>query len=201
MVPTAQFVVYYISSNGDIISGGVQISVSGLNNFVRIVCAIIILQLIEMICPKVTIKTSADEKQPGENVDITISTKPLSQVCLLGIDQSVALLKTGKIFNYTLYTHEITNSILFIFQATIFKILTFTLNSVYILRLVVVVRLAMVVVVVVPFLYSFPDPLCQMIMQLQKKRHQLMWQQMKQNHARNALFGFHHMVVAGKISQ
>lgn len=35
MVPTAQFVAYYISSSGDIIAGRTEISVSGLNNFVR----------------------------------------------------------------------------------------------------------------------------------------------------------------------
>lgn len=38
MVPTAQFVVYYITANGDIILGRTEISVSGLNNFVRIEC-------------------------------------------------------------------------------------------------------------------------------------------------------------------
>lgn len=36
MVPTAKFVAYYISSNGDIIPGATQFSVKGLNNFVRI---------------------------------------------------------------------------------------------------------------------------------------------------------------------
>lgn len=41
-------------------------------------------------------KTSAVEKQPGERVDITVSTKPSSNVCLLGVDQSVTLLKTGE---------------------------------------------------------------------------------------------------------
>lgn len=76
MVPTAQFVAYFISSNGDIIAGRTEISISGLNNFV-------------------TIQTSDPEKKPGENVGITISSKPSSLVCLLAIDQSVALLKSG----------------------------------------------------------------------------------------------------------
>lgn len=46
------------------------------------------------------IQTSAVEKQPGEKVDLTISTKPLSNVCLLGVDQSVVLLKSGELREY-----------------------------------------------------------------------------------------------------
>ncbi|KAG4071650.1 hypothetical protein HA402_011804 [Bradysia odoriphaga] len=76
MVPTAQLVVYYISSAGDLIAGRTEITVNGLNNFV-------------------TIETSDSERQPGESVGITISTKPSSFVCLLGVDQSVTLLKSG----------------------------------------------------------------------------------------------------------
>lgn len=35
------------------------------------------------------------ETQPGNNVDITIRTKPNSYVGLLGVDQSVLLLRSG----------------------------------------------------------------------------------------------------------
>lgn len=41
------------------------------------------------------IDTSAAQAKPGENIDITISTKPGSYVGLLGVDQSVILLKDG----------------------------------------------------------------------------------------------------------
>ncbi|KAJ6633451.1 CD109 antigen [Pseudolycoriella hygida] len=76
MVPSARFVAYYITPKGNIVAGNVQISVKGLNNHVKI-------------------KTSPKERQPGESVTISIKTRPSSQVCVLGIDQSVALLKTG----------------------------------------------------------------------------------------------------------
>ena len=35
------------------------------------------------------------ETQPGNNVDITIRTKPNSYVGVLGVDQSVLLLRSG----------------------------------------------------------------------------------------------------------
>lgn len=38
MVPSAQFVVYYITSTGKIVAGNTEIPVSGLNNFVSFVC-------------------------------------------------------------------------------------------------------------------------------------------------------------------
>ncbi|XP_037049174.1 CD109 antigen-like [Bradysia coprophila] len=76
MVPSGTLVAYYITENGDVISTNIQIPVTGLNNFVKL-------------------QTSAAEKQPGEKVNVIVSTKPSSNVCLLGVDQSVVLLKSG----------------------------------------------------------------------------------------------------------
>lgn len=57
---------------------------------------------------------SKTESKPGQDVDITISTNPDSYVGLLGVDQSVLLLKsgndltTGKVFD-DLKTYEEAN--------------------------------------------------------------------------------------------
>ncbi|KAJ6643551.1 CD109 antigen [Pseudolycoriella hygida] len=76
MVPKAKLVVYHLLPNGDIVSTNIEVPVTGLNNIVKI-------------------QTSAAEKQPGEKINVLISTKPSSTVCLLGVDQSVVLLKSG----------------------------------------------------------------------------------------------------------
>lgn len=44
---------------------------------------------------KIEIELSTNEIEPGENVNITVKSEPNSYVGLLGIDQSVRLLKTG----------------------------------------------------------------------------------------------------------
>lgn len=96
MVPTAKFVVYYILPSGDIVSTNINIPVTGLNNFVSKLFHLDLTFSLRFRL-QVTLKTSAAEKKPGEKVDITISTKPSSNVCILGVDQSVVLLKSGKL--------------------------------------------------------------------------------------------------------
>lgn len=76
MVPSVKFVAYYALSTGEIVSTNIDVPVTGLNNFVKV-------------------RTSTAERQPGEKVDIIVSTKASSNVCLLGVDQSVVLLKSG----------------------------------------------------------------------------------------------------------
>jgi hypothetical protein len=46
--------------------------------------------------PKVKLELSTLQAGPGQNLDITINTNPNSFVGLLGVDQSVLLLKKGK---------------------------------------------------------------------------------------------------------
>jgi CD109 antigen len=43
----------------------------------------------------VNITTDTEETQPGTDVELTVETKPNSYVGILGVDQSVLLLKTG----------------------------------------------------------------------------------------------------------
>uniref|UniRef100_A0A2M4A166 CD109 antigen n=2 Tax=Anopheles triannulatus TaxID=58253 RepID=A0A2M4A166_9DIPT len=77
MVPRAKLVVFYIAANGDLVSDSKVITFdSELPNFM-----------------KVTL--SKEQTKPGQMVDITVSTNPDSYVGLLGVDQSVLLLKSG----------------------------------------------------------------------------------------------------------
>ncbi|XP_052864269.1 uncharacterized protein LOC128270884 [Anopheles cruzii] len=77
MVPRAKLVVYYIAPNGDMVSDSKVIQFdSELQNFM-----------------KVTL--SKEQTKPGQDVEITVSTNPDSYVGLLGVDQSVLLLKSG----------------------------------------------------------------------------------------------------------
>ncbi|XP_058061517.1 thioester-containing protein 1 allele R1-like isoform X2 [Anopheles bellator] len=77
MVPRAKLVVYYIAPNGDMVSDSKVIQFdSELQNFM-----------------KVTL--SKEQSKPGQDVEITVSTNPDSYVGLLGVDQSVLLLKSG----------------------------------------------------------------------------------------------------------
>uniref|UniRef100_A0A6E8VV34 CD109 antigen n=1 Tax=Anopheles coluzzii TaxID=1518534 RepID=A0A6E8VV34_ANOCL len=77
MVPRAKLVVYYIASNGDMVSDSKVITFdSELQNFMKV-------------------SLSKEQSKPGQDVEISISTNPDSYVGLLGVDQSVLLLKSG----------------------------------------------------------------------------------------------------------
>lgn len=78
MVPTAKVHAYYVSvESGQIISDTTDITFP--SNFQN----------------PLKIDLSKQEAQPGEDIDLTITTKPNSYVGLLGVDQSVLLLKGG----------------------------------------------------------------------------------------------------------
>ncbi|PSN57619.1 hypothetical protein C0J52_00529 [Blattella germanica] len=77
MAPTAHFVVYYIKDDGEVVADALDIEVDGtLQNFVNV-------------------NVNSEETKPGGNVEITVEAKPDSYVGILGIDQSVLLLKSG----------------------------------------------------------------------------------------------------------
>ncbi|XP_053692791.1 thioester-containing protein 1 allele R1-like isoform X3 [Sabethes cyaneus] len=77
MVPRARLVVYFIQDDGELVSDAVDIEFGNdLQNFLKV-------------------SLSQSESKPGEQVNITISTNPDSYVGLLGVDQSVLLLKSG----------------------------------------------------------------------------------------------------------
>lgn len=74
LFPTAHLIVYHFK-NDDIISTKTDIKIRDqLNNFIKL-------------------KLSDSRVKPGDSVNITITTKPKSYVGLLGVDQSVLLLK------------------------------------------------------------------------------------------------------------
>lgn len=77
MVPRAKLVVFFVQDDGELVSDNVEIEFGNdLQNFL-----------------KVTL--SKAESKPGEDVDIVVNTNPDSYVGLLGVDQSVLLLKSG----------------------------------------------------------------------------------------------------------
>lgn len=73
LAPKATVIVYYFKGDG-IVSKKADVIID--NNYVKL-------------------KLSTAETQPGENVTIDVVTSPGSHVGLLGVDQSVLLLKSG----------------------------------------------------------------------------------------------------------
>jgi len=50
---------------------------------------------------------SRSEARPSSLLNISVKSKPLSYVCLLGVDQSVLLLKSGNDINQEMVTNEL----------------------------------------------------------------------------------------------
>lgn len=77
MMPQAKFIVFYVTEDGELISDATDIEFEeDLENHVEI-------------------ELSKPEVLPGDEIAISISTNPNSYVGLLGVDQSVLLLKSG----------------------------------------------------------------------------------------------------------
>jgi CD109 antigen len=77
MMPNANLLVYYISADGEIVSDQQKIDFGfKLQNTVNI-------------------DLSADQLKPEEQINLTVHADPNSYVGLLGVDQSVLLLKSG----------------------------------------------------------------------------------------------------------
>ncbi|GFG28314.1 hypothetical protein Cfor_11328, partial [Coptotermes formosanus] len=77
MAPTAHVVVFYVKDDGEVVADSIDIELEGsLQNFV-------------------SINTNSEETQPGTDVELTVEAKPNSFVGILGVDQSVLLLKSG----------------------------------------------------------------------------------------------------------
>lgn len=64
---------------------------------------------------QVKINTNAEETQPGTDVELTVEAKPNSYVGILGVDQSVLLLKSGNDIT------EVNGKIVCIFHTKPFK--------------------------------------------------------------------------------
>ncbi|EFX86067.1 hypothetical protein DAPPUDRAFT_313404 [Daphnia pulex] len=77
MAPVARVVVYYVRADGEVVADALNFDVDGtFQNFVDI-------------------QVTPDSVEPGKAVDIVVKAKPNSYVGVLGVDQSVLLLKTG----------------------------------------------------------------------------------------------------------
>lgn len=77
MLPKANVVVFYITDDGEIISDSLKIE---FGNELR---------------NHIDIDLSKDQGKPGGQLEIVVSSSPNSYVGLLGVDQSVLLLKKG----------------------------------------------------------------------------------------------------------
>ncbi|KAF6203422.1 hypothetical protein GE061_003841 [Apolygus lucorum] len=81
MVPSAHLLVSYISNEGEVFADKKYISVENYTeNFIKI-------------------RAAPDDTEPGKETAITVETKPNSLVGLMGVDQSVLLLKSGNDFS------------------------------------------------------------------------------------------------------
>lgn len=56
---------------------------------------------------KVNLTLSTAESKPNSTVNLTIASRPLSYVGLLGVDQSVLLLKSGNDIDLNMITNEL----------------------------------------------------------------------------------------------
>lgn len=95
MVPKSRVLVFYITDDGEIISDSLEIEFEKeLKNYVRRFMHIL-LQYQSNFFLQINVELSKGEAKPGENLEISVSTNPNSFVGLLGVDQSVLLLKKG----------------------------------------------------------------------------------------------------------
>lgn len=95
MVPKAQMIVYYVK-DGEIVSDRLQIDFDDdLQNFVSETEQLPMNAILTIDYLQMKIEVSAQKTAPGQNVDITLISRPNSYVGLLGVDQSVLLLKKG----------------------------------------------------------------------------------------------------------
>lgn len=77
MVPSAQLVVFYVRPDGEMVSDHITIEFGAeLQNFIKI-------------------GLSTEQAKPGDDIEITVDANPNSYIGLLGVDQSVLLLKSG----------------------------------------------------------------------------------------------------------
>lgn len=90
MTPEAQILCFYVRpQNKELIADSVKFQVSGL------------------IKNAVKLTTNRDEAKPGQEVEVSVLTKPNSLVGVLGIDQSVLLLRKGNDITQNDLTNEI----------------------------------------------------------------------------------------------
>ncbi|XP_071127944.1 CD109 antigen-like isoform X2 [Mytilus edulis] len=77
MAPNARIVVYYVRTDGEIVTDSISFDVEGVFN------------------NQVSISFDKTKAQPGDAVNVQVTADPMSVVNLLAVDQSVLLLKSG----------------------------------------------------------------------------------------------------------
>jgi CD109 antigen len=108
MLPTAKVLVFYIEDSGEIISDYTAVEFGNqLKNFVRIEIFSRQVKIIKSSQFQVDIKLSKNQTEPGKNVTLNIKTLPNSFVGLLGVDQSVLILKSGNDINKQIVFSEL----------------------------------------------------------------------------------------------
>ncbi|XP_054284946.1 CD109 antigen-like isoform X2 [Macrosteles quadrilineatus] len=82
MAPVAHVIVQYLRDDGEVVADALDIELEGvLQNFVDV-------------------RINPSETEPGASVELNLEAKPNSYIGLLGVDQSVTLLKTGNDIEY-----------------------------------------------------------------------------------------------------
>lgn len=89
MMPQSKIIVFYLTGDGEIISDSAEIEFE------------------EDLDNHVDIELSKSELLPGDEITISVSSNPNSYVALLGVDQSVLLLKSGNDIDKTVIFSEI----------------------------------------------------------------------------------------------
>ncbi|XP_065299747.1 CD109 antigen-like isoform X1 [Dermacentor albipictus] len=77
MAPKARVLVYYVRKDGEVVADAVNYDVGGI------------------LRTPVHVQTSIAETKPGGQLNVLVSTKPNAYIGVLGVDQSVLLLKKG----------------------------------------------------------------------------------------------------------
>lgn len=77
MLPVANVIVFYLTDDGEIISDSTKIVFE------------------KELSNQIQVDLSKSQTKPGENLEISVKTSPGSFVGLLGVDQSVLILKKG----------------------------------------------------------------------------------------------------------
>lgn len=95
MAPKASVVVFYMTFDGEIISDSLKVEFGNeMRNFVSLSAEPNSIDLKHFLA-QIDIELSSDQVKPGDQMEISVKTNPNSFVGLLGVDQSVLVLKKG----------------------------------------------------------------------------------------------------------
>ncbi|KAL3260062.1 hypothetical protein MRX96_016533 [Rhipicephalus microplus] len=93
MAPKARVLVYYVRKDGEVVADAVNYDVGGILR--TPVSIYVCMHACIYTFFTVHVQTSIAETKPGGQVNVLVSTKPNAYIGVLGVDQSVLLLKKG----------------------------------------------------------------------------------------------------------